>query len=152
MMRQLRQLYAHAKGDTIVEVLIVLAVLGGALGFAYGIANKSLLQGQDAQEHTEAVKILEGQIEQLRAVVSQAGSNPSFPSYFCLDANNNPQSIGNPANHSSYPPACVKGQSLFYIYIIPNNPSANTYLATCVWDNVMGTGQDTVTLAYRVYP
>lgn len=55
------------RGDTIVEVLLAMSVVGIVLGAAFGIANRSIALGQDAQERTEALKIAESQLELFRS-------------------------------------------------------------------------------------
>ncbi len=55
------------RGDTIIEVLICLAILGLVLGSSYSLANRSLQQTLLAREHTEVIKILSGQIERFKA-------------------------------------------------------------------------------------
>ena len=40
----------NQRGDTIIEVLIVLAVLGLAIGITYATANRSILNARQAQE------------------------------------------------------------------------------------------------------
>jgi type II secretory pathway pseudopilin PulG len=55
-------------GDTIIEVLIAIAVMSFVLGSAFAISNRSQLSIQDAQEHTEALKIAQSQVEQLKQI------------------------------------------------------------------------------------
>src|SRR5690606_39104613 len=54
-------------GDTIVEVLIAIAVVSSVLAITYSIMNRNLLTMRDNQERTEAMKLAQGQIEALRA-------------------------------------------------------------------------------------
>ncbi len=56
---------AH-RGDTIVEVLIAIAVAAFAIGTSYAIANRSLQQAVTARERNEAVNILQNQINALK--------------------------------------------------------------------------------------
>jgi prepilin-type N-terminal cleavage/methylation domain-containing protein len=46
-------------GDTIIEVMLAMSIIGIVLGAAFGIANRSVSVGQDAQERTEALKLAE---------------------------------------------------------------------------------------------
>ncbi len=55
-------------GDTIVEVLICLAIASLALGLSYGIARRNLIQVRDAEERQELLKLVEEQLERLQAV------------------------------------------------------------------------------------
>ncbi len=51
------------RGDTIIEVLIALAILGLIIGVAYASANRSLRAAQRSQERGEALKVAETQLE-----------------------------------------------------------------------------------------
>src|SRR5665647_597523 len=61
-------------GDTIVEVLFALIVIGIILTGGYSVVTHSILDEQDAQEHSYALGLVQSQIEQLRAYVL---SNPT---------------------------------------------------------------------------
>lgn len=64
------------KGDTIVEVMIAMVLVGSALVASYGIARRSLSQIRDAQERSEMLKIGESQLEALKNyVANEAGYN-----------------------------------------------------------------------------
>jgi prepilin-type N-terminal cleavage/methylation domain-containing protein len=54
------------RGDTIVEVMIAMAVLGLVLASAFAISNRSYATGINAQERNEALKVAESQVELLR--------------------------------------------------------------------------------------
>src|SRR5688572_28551189 len=54
-------------GDTIVEVLIVIAIVSSVLVGAFYVANTSTKTVQDNQEHTEAQQRLQTQVEALRS-------------------------------------------------------------------------------------
>ncbi|HUC89835.1 MAG TPA: prepilin-type N-terminal cleavage/methylation domain-containing protein [Patescibacteria group bacterium] len=85
--RRLRSANSEPKqrGDTIVEVLISLAVISLVLGGAYATANTSLQITRSSQERSNATKLAESQIEQLKGL---ANTNPSAlfsaPSPFCI--------------------------------------------------------------------
>jgi Tfp pilus assembly protein PilE len=55
-----------SKGDTIVEVLIAIAIAAFAIGTSYAIANRSLLQAITARERNQAVNIIQSQISALK--------------------------------------------------------------------------------------
>lgn len=57
----------HQAGDTMVEVLISMAIVSMILGGAYVTSNKSLLATRDAQEHVQALKLADAQLELLGA-------------------------------------------------------------------------------------
>lgn len=86
-----------AKGDTIVEVLISIAIVGAALTGGYSLASHSLQEGISASERTAALKMAESQVEALKfrhnvynSQNNLAAWNTTFgtgaPLNWCLDA------------------------------------------------------------------
>lgn len=70
-------------GDTIIEVLLAMTVIGLSLGVAYGIANRSARIGRQAQERTEATKLAESQLELMKGYLN----NNTVPRSSYQDAN-----------------------------------------------------------------
>jgi type II secretory pathway pseudopilin PulG len=160
----LSKLKRNNGGDTIVEVMIVLAVLGLAIGISYATANRSLLNARQAQENSQATELTQSQTENLRflAPTSAPTSNPVknifAPSQpYCIkDVRSVTPFITDPAQ-------CGFGTNNLYtilIYSCDNiaNPSttpckdvsdANTLVVQAKWDDVSGQGTDTVTLVYK---
>lgn len=137
-------------GDTIVEVLIAMAVLSLILGGAYSISNRSLGSIRQAQEHTEALKYAEGQIERLKALNS-GHTNVFNNGSFCIKHD---ITLGDSIVNSTNP-ACTVGQSVLYAIQITRAESpfdSGHYLFTVSvkWDNFHGNGQDNVTLKYKL--
>lgn len=60
----------NTTGDTIVEVLIALAVLGAVIIGAYSIASRSLAGIRASHERDEATAIAEGQLEVIREFIA----------------------------------------------------------------------------------
>ena len=60
----------NSRGDTVVEVLLSIAVLSLVLVISYGLANRSTQTNIAARERSEAQKYSERQLELLRAYVS----------------------------------------------------------------------------------
>lgn len=79
----------YQTGDTIVEVLIAIAVVGSVLGIAYSIMNRNLIVMRENQERSEAVKYARGQIESLRNLWSTSDGRTALgavgTSGFCFD-------------------------------------------------------------------
>lgn len=74
------------RGDTIIEVLIAMTVIGIVLGAAFGIANRALQTGRAAQEQTEALKVAESQLELMKAFLRSSNNNiQAFAAPFCID-------------------------------------------------------------------
>ncbi len=86
MRNQLRKFTnLSARGDTIVEVLISIAVLATVFGVAFTSSSQSLQQGNNAANRNQAVQIAEQQIAIIKN--KEAGTTtPTYPSntLFCL--------------------------------------------------------------------
>jgi prepilin-type N-terminal cleavage/methylation domain-containing protein len=148
MNRTIRQ-----RGDTIIEVLLAMAVIGLVMGAAFGIANRSVNIGRSAQERTEALKIAESQLEKLKAK-TPAVITPA-PVNFCID---NAGALVDASN-----PSCISqngqgGAGLYTINISKPDiaVSGSPYTITISWDR-LGASQasvadrrDTVNLYYKL--
>lgn len=150
-------------GDTIVEVLIVTAVLGLVLAGSYAIASRSLKGMQQAQERGEALKLAEGQLESVKTAVAAnaPGVLESSQNLFCLESQGNTtpkvhkftgaQTIEEPIeddNFLRYPNACKRG--LYHIAIEQNLfEGRGNYVVYVRWDGLNGTKQEVV-LRYRL--
>jgi prepilin-type N-terminal cleavage/methylation domain-containing protein len=153
-------------GDTIVEVMVVLAVLGLAIGISYATANRSLLNARQAQENSQATTAAQSQVEQLVSI-GCASSDPAC-------ATNNPlinYLAANPPNSSfcivsgqvkaSTDPGCqniafLPGSQIKITCITSCTPipppasPARVFEVTVSWDDVLGQGQDQVTQDYAL--
>lgn len=158
-------------GNTIVEVMIALAIIGVIIAGAYGTANRSIRITQQAQERTRASKIAEQQIELLRSFVS-GGSDESAAifaasDYFCiadseLISETEEQIVafsGNiPDNEQEaeltsgppdgvYPDNCVQ-QNFYHISVSRDNDSGR-FTTLVRWDR-LGGGVDEVRFVYGI--
>lgn len=161
MRNQLKRL--NSTGDTIVEVLIVLAVLGLAMSIAYATANHGLQQSRNAQEHSEALGILNSQIEILRTVYSKQASNilpPSNGTAFCLAPSttapagvtqlvgfNEDRSAPDNLNTTVYPGPCNQN-SLYYVSVV--NRGGGLYDFRVRWEGLGQLGHQQEQLTYRI--
>lgn len=154
-----------AAGDTIVEVIIVLAVLGLALGISYATANRSLIGVRQAQENSQATALLQAQVEKLRALACTTGigncSNASGANIyqpggikFCVTGTSGNYLVIQSSN-AAYAADCQNQDSLYDIAIVyvPNSnvPQGGSFTLTATWPDIAGQGTDTVTLSYRLY-
>ncbi|HET7060453.1 MAG TPA: prepilin-type N-terminal cleavage/methylation domain-containing protein [Candidatus Saccharimonadales bacterium] len=159
----LKKLRANQSGDTIVEVMIVLAVLGLAIGISYATANRSLLNARQAQENSQASAAAQSQVEQLVSI-GCTSKNPTCATNNLLDnylAAHSPTSsfcivAGQPkdSTDSACPAqAALPGASVAIKCIAsctaPVSP-ARTFEVTVSWDDVLGQGRDTVTQDYTI--
>lgn len=142
-LKQLKQ-----RGDTIVEVLIATAVIGGVLGVSYSLVSNGVKNNQESQERSVAVKLAETQIESLRSYVS---THPSLPTNnFCISGGSTIDINGSlPApnnNASNYPSGCIT-QNLYVAGVHPEGN--NTYTIWVSWDSLKGP-RTQVSIAYKV--
>ncbi len=137
------------RGDTIVEVLIATAIIGGALGISYGLVTNGVKNNEASQERSVAVKLAETQIESLRSYIS---THPILPANnFCLDSTNTARDIAGalPAannNPVNYPSQCITDN----LYVSGIHPEGNDKITVWVsWDSLKGP-RTQVSIAYRI--
>lgn len=144
------------RGDTIIEVLICVGILGAVLGAAYVTANRNSMINQASQERLSASKIAESQLERLRAKAALDPDLLFLQTELCLDSSNNIKGVadsactvdqsGSPAPPTTYPSYQIKitrgtqVATLGYMYTIKIS-----------WDNVAGKGVDQLSYQYGVY-
>lgn len=144
-----------SRGDTIIEVMIVLTVLGLAISIAYATASRSLLDARQAQESSEGTAIAQSQIEQLRGLASKnIDIFREDVTFFCINSSGdlNTAPFGAGADYRDlniYPGECKDAN---YHTAINYNQTTSTFTVRVVWDNVSGDGQDTVTMVYKIHP
>lgn len=144
-------------GDTIVEVLIAIAVVSSVLGITYSVMNRNLLIVRGNQERSEASKLAQSQLEMLKNVAGSdaATTIPTSASVrFCMGAsgpvtNGWDSSAGTSTpeadNFGGYPGECQSG---FYRMMLRYN-SDGGYTVTVRWESLQG-GRSQVVMAYRL--
>ena len=148
----------NKKGDTIVEVMIVLAVLGMALTISYVTASRALSNIRAAQESSTATKMLQTQVEKLRLLgpisnASVPATNIFRATDFCID------NTGQVKDSTDVSCNDISGQydmNISYCDLSTNTVCAglsgqSTFIARISWRNVRGQGTDTATMLYRVF-
>ncbi len=78
------------RGETIIEVLIAIAVIALTLGTSFALANRSLRLGIESRERGEALQIIESQIESLKYVYAIARENGLEAQFDILYRTNTP--------------------------------------------------------------
>jgi len=142
----LKSKITNQRGDTIVEVMVVLAVLGLAIGVSYATANRSLLNTRQAQESSQATEIVQSQVEALRTLTQTGNPQNIFQAGpYCL-SQTAPYTIqtGAACNQPSLPPP--NNVSIKY-----DSASNDTFTIVVTWPDALGQGNDTVTLVYRMH-
>jgi Tfp pilus assembly protein PilV len=135
-------------GDTIVEVVIAVAIVSTILAGAFTVTNRSTIAVRDSEEHAQALQLLQGQVELLRhmASISSASLPNSLSVPFCLTTG------------GFYQPAATSSQcllsSLYRVVISsptssPSVGTTTTFNLTATWTAIRG-GINTVYLSYKV--
>jgi type II secretory pathway pseudopilin PulG len=149
-------------GDTIVEVMIVLAVLGLAIGISYATANRSLLNARQAQENSQASELVQSQVEQLRTLSTAncgppPATAPPVDTAHCIYGNfgtsSNPFCLVADQVTANTNTGCSQaGESGRYSLSITRQDASYTFTVIAKWPDVLGEGTDTVTMIYQLPP
>ena len=147
---------SRQRGDTIVEVLFAIAILGAVLGGAYVVVNRNIMTNRASQERLEAVKLAETQSERLKV---KSASDPTVltKTNFCMGIGNlvldgAGTHVGCKVDATGAPTASEQ----HYRIVITNDASLPQggvrYKITIVWPSVQGSADDTLEYLYEVYP
>lgn len=152
------------KGDTIVEVIMALAVISAVISGAYVTANRSLNNTRQAQERGEALKYVEGQLERIKVFALTDASQTIFTTSqtFCFRDDNTIRlntivsplpllnNISDVLSGSNYDTLCIKN-SRYYLAIERLGADPNfTFTANARWERVGGRGHDGLSIKYKV--
>lgn len=147
-------------GDTIVEVMIAIAVIGMVLGVSYATAARALRAGRAAQEQTEALKLAESQVEKLKYLAGQITGDSTIAgtiydtalntTTFCID-DNFTKVI---ATSGTFAARC-NGRSGLYDQLVEYESGQNLYKVTITWDTPSTLGgtvvRGNVEVSYRLF-
>lgn len=143
---QLKQIFKNNKGDTIVEVLISIAVLGLILSVSYALANRDTQYVQQSQERAEAQKISEQQLELLRDYLTP-DTDWNASGYKCFDDANPPQPTTATSN-------CNKGTKDNgvgrYRVRITYASATRTYTVNTTWSSLTSAPQQALAISYKL--
>lgn len=140
------------RGDTIVEVMIALAILGSAISIAYVTASRSLTNTRQAQEAAVGTTIAQTQLEQLRSKAST--SIPTDDIYqaagtkFCIDINGTNR-VTTDLTKCEF--TFDDNGAVYNVVILHEETQNNKFTIKVTWPNVSGDGDDSATLIYRVH-
>lgn len=174
----MRGINKNNKGDTIIEVLVCLAILGFVMTLAYTISSRSLQTIRRAQERVEALKIAEGQIELLKDLqknnnyefirISDRTTGPNNDDPFCINPStgavtefNVPPDTWNAdlsIDNLGYPAGCKDlsatgtGTGFYNIAVVPpESADGGPFKVYVRWLRAGGGVNDQVTMEYRLY-
>ena len=157
----------NSRGDTILEVLISVAILSLILTSSFALTNRSSIANRQAAERGEASKLGQSELEKLKYYLSSPGiTAPANGFFFCVDTSNPvaPTIIAVSITQSTIDTAynsidirCRKGTDSRYATFIYREPSGteqatNTYTTYVRWNSATGRGTDKINLVHRLYP
>jgi prepilin-type N-terminal cleavage/methylation domain-containing protein len=145
------------RGDTLVEVLICILIVSLILTGAYVTTNRSSLAVRDSQEHSEAMKLIQSQLEQIR----QNASTPAQEVFggaastdFCMAANAVVQASDAKCKQGS-DGSPASGQLVYRLKIVRSNcivgANCRLFAVTATWDKIGGDGQAFEQISYRLH-
>jgi Tfp pilus assembly protein PilV len=140
------------RGDTIVEVLIAMAVLALIITGADVAVNRTAKSALDVQEHAQALKLVESQAEALRNYNGSA-------SFDCFSYNPITKTLTPATAITPLPSPCTfdgdgseattTSVPAYTVTITPGSVTPITYTIAATWPNVFGPGVASVSLEYR---
>lgn len=170
MIQSRLRLISHSqRGDTIMEVLICIAVLGFILGAAFTLVSRSQTANLQAQERGVANNLVDKQVELLRAYVDAYSSLPAND-YFCISFKtvagvdytvNDINPVLEPTiltDVTKLPAACHPDPFYGVIVYSPSKAKSdlgaadNAYGIIIRWDSASGHGKDEVKTFYKITP
>lgn len=150
-------------GDTIVEVLIAITITSFVLTAGYTAVRSNLIAERQAQERSQAVQIIQSQIESLRSMFNSGSSGQSLITQY-----NNGQAycIDGPTTQPVNPATCNFNQqdiyiggpssgSPYYSVSITNKPQVggvvvNEVSVNATWYRAGSGSLDNMTAVYRL--
>jgi len=152
-------------GDTIVEVLIALAVISLILAISYATSIRNVRSLQDAQERAQALQLAQGQIEYIRAAQNPNDQVPQITAaQQCFNSDGKPVAASTPPTQPGDPsdfclvdasdhPVSAGQQPQFNILITPATNVATgitSYTIQVTWPSIINSTTNNVTVYYRL--
>lgn len=146
------------KGDTIIEVLLAMVVVGLTLGIGFNLARNAQQTGQVARERSEALSLAESQLELLKSnlngqptAIATLGYDDSTP--YCILSGD--QKIADAADTASkcYEIDTIAGGNGtgFYRLQMDYDATDQSFRSSVSWDVPNSREPAVVELRYRTY-
>ena len=155
----MRRLAHNQAGDTIIEVMLAIAVVGMVLGASYSTATRALRVGRFAQEQTEALKLAESQIEKIKYIATLLASDTYIPpnifdtsagsTIFCIDDSTPFAKVLTTAATPAVKCANISG--LYTQRVEYDGTAADIFKVYVTWDRQATDQQGLVTVAYKLH-
>ncbi|MCA9325635.1 hypothetical protein KDA23_06270 [Candidatus Saccharibacteria bacterium] len=127
------------RGDTIVEVLISLLIISSILAGAFVLSRTSSRNVRDSEEHSQALGLLQGQVELLRTAAEVTGGLNGHPATFCMNSDAQPVNNGTCLVNNRYQLAITSDGAT----------PTSTFTFKVTWDR-LGGGTSAESFVYRV--
>jgi hypothetical protein len=153
----IKKIIKNKQGDTIVEVLIGIAVLGFILSMSYALSNRDTQYIQQSQERGEAQKISEQQLELLRHFLTP-DTDWNASGYLCFDEGNPLASPPISPQPTTAANKCQKGtkdniggilQGRYRVRIQYDSPT-KTYTVNTTWSSLTSAPQQALAISYKL--
>jgi type II secretory pathway pseudopilin PulG len=142
------------RGDTVVEVLIAIAVISSVLVGAFIVTNRSTRTVRDSEEHSQALQLLQSQVEQLRAYAQSTtyGTMSTTPNFCFKQDGSGPIGVASGTTYGCSPTSPNGAQYGFVITLPTVAPAPNetgTFTLKVQWDSVLG-NKGNESLVYKI--
>lgn len=137
------------RGDTIVEVLVAIAVVSLILGGAFVTTNKSLMATRTSEEQSNAVKLTQGQIELLKSMIATSPNTiQTAPTSFCISSATTVATSASAACKVDSTGSQTTAEPIFNLAITRAN---DVYTVRTTWNSLTKSGANSVQMVYRIY-
>lgn len=142
------------RGDTIIEVLVAIAIVAAVLGSVFVTMNRGTYNARQSQEHEEALKYAESQVELLGTYLADHNQSAiALGSKFCFNrstfALRQMSALVNEADYGNFVADCVIDGTGFDYHMSIWHKQQDTYYAYVTWDGPTG-AKEQVSLVYRM--
>lgn len=154
----MRRLIHNQNGDTIVEVMLAIVIVGMVLVASYSASARALRTGRFAQEQTEALKLAESQIEKIKYVAGLDASvtppnvfDVSQPAnqVFCIDDSIPFKKVL--LSDIDYNAACTKISGLYSLLVTYDGTAADVFTVKVTWERQATDQLGVVQVAYKLH-
>ena len=137
-------------GDTLVEIMLAIAIVGMVLGASYATATRALRTGRFAQEQTEALKLAESQLEKVKYIATTSPAPGTTNDVFNANAGQNVFCIDdNFTKVASTAAACMNISGLYNI-AVTYTLADSLFNVAVTWQRPQAT-DGIVQVSYRLY-
>lgn len=141
-------------GDTIVEVLIAVAIISLILAISYATTTRNTRSIQDAQERSQAIQIAQRQIELLKGTKGTP-NQINTATQKCFSAADGAPKASNGVDGNDNCEVAADGSKVTTAgfepayHIAITGSSSTVYKVTITWDSLLNSSKDKLSMFYR---